>query len=142
MSAIVCAIRGGKESHATINRAIDLAEEMKLPLKYLYVVNEDDFSDIQGDQLKVTLDWLFHVGNAILSIAVSKSNTADGIIRSGKVREKILALCQELDADYLVLGKPGINEKRDAFTNKKLKRFLKRVDKESPCYGGINRMGK
>ena len=131
MSAIVCAIRGGEESHATINRAIDLAEEMKLPLYYLYVVNEDDFSDLQGDQLKVNLDWLFHVGNTILSIAVSKSNTADGIIRSGKVREKILALCQELDADYLVLGKPGIDEKRNTFTNKKLKRFCKRVEWKS-----------
>ncbi|MEA1977916.1 MAG: universal stress protein [Chloroflexota bacterium] len=133
MSAIVCAIRGGKESHATINRAIDLAEEMKLPLNYLYVVNEDDFSDIQGDQLKVTLDWLFHAGNAILSIAVSKSKDikADGIIRSGKIREKILALCQELDADYLVVGRPGINEKRNMFTNKKLKRFCKRVERKS-----------
>ena len=91
-----------------------------------------------------TFKGLFHAGNPIISIALSKSKgiTADGIIRSGKVREKNLALCQELDADYLVLGKPGINEKRDAFTNKKLKRFLKRVDKESPCYGGINRMGK
>ncbi len=69
----------------------------------------------------------------ILSIAVSKSKdiTADGNIRSGKVREKNLALCQELDADYLVLGKPGRDEKRNTFTNKKLKRFSKRVERVS-----------
>jgi K+-sensing histidine kinase KdpD len=133
MSAIVCAIRGGKESHATINRAVELAEEVKLPLNFLYVVNEDTFSNFQGNQLEITLDRLFHVANTILSIAVSKSKdiTADGIMRSGKVREKILALCQELDADYLVLGKPGSDKKRDTFTNKKLKRFRKRVERES-----------
>ncbi len=133
MSAIVCAIRGGEESHATINRAVELAKEVKLPLNFLYVVNMGTFSDTQGNQLKVTLDRLLHVGNTILSIAVSKSEDikADGIIRSGKVPDKILALCQELDADYLVLGKPGINEKRNMFTNKKLKRFCKCVERQS-----------
>ena len=133
MTAIVCAIRGGEESHATINRAVELAEEVKLPLNFLYVVNDDTLSDIQGNQFEVILDRLFHEGNTILSIAVSKTKgiTADGIIRSGKVREKILDLCQEFDADYLVLGKPGIDERRNTFTNKKLKRFRKRVERES-----------
>lgn len=86
----------------------------------MIVVNEDAFSDIQGNQLEVILDRLFQAGNTILSIAVSKSKdiTADGIIRSGKAREKIIALCQELEADYLVLGKPGSDKKIDTFTSK------------------------
>lgn len=41
--------------------------------KLVIVVNEDAFSDIQGNQLEVILDRLFHVGKTILSIAVSKS---------------------------------------------------------------------
>ena len=125
MSAIICAIRGGEESHATINRAVDLAEKVKLPLHFLYVLNEGTLSDIRGNKFEDILDRLFHEGNTILSIAVSKSKgiTADGIIRSGKVREKILTLCQEFNADYLVLGRPGIDEKRNTFTKKKLGDF-------------------
>ena len=41
MSGILCAIRGGPASKATIARAIDLAHETGARLVFLYIVNLD-----------------------------------------------------------------------------------------------------
>ena len=41
MPGIVCAVRGGTDSQATIAEAIDLAQGTGLQLYFLYVVNLD-----------------------------------------------------------------------------------------------------
>jgi nucleotide-binding universal stress UspA family protein len=125
-------MRGGKESLATVERAVELAGEVNLPVLFLHVVNEDTFTDIKGDHLDTIKDRLFQIGSTVLSIAVSKSDdiTTDGIIRGGEVQERILSFCHEQNADYLVLGKPRRNNKRSKFTKKEFMKFCKRVEKK------------
>jgi hypothetical protein len=115
-----------------VERAVELAGEVNLPVLFLHVVNEDTYADILGNHLDTIKDRLFQMGNAVLSIAVSKSDdiTADGIICGGEVREGILAFCHEHAADYLVLGKPRSNKKRSTFTKKIFNKFCRRVEKE------------
>lgn len=135
MSGIVCAIRGGPDSQATIARAIGLAKDTKLPLYFLYVVNLDFLSRTSSSRVHTISREMGQMGEFILLTAQAKAAAEDipaqGIIRHGDVGQEIVDLCHEIQADYLVLGRPQVQEEESIFTHDLLQEFIERTEDQT-----------
>jgi nucleotide-binding universal stress UspA family protein len=133
MSAIVCAIRGGPDSQATIAQALALARQTDLPLHFLYVINVDFLSIIGHDPDPVLLERMRQMGESVLSAAQALAGAkgivvAEGVVRYGNVEDEIAGLCREHSADYLVLGRPRVGAGEDVFTEASLRQFIERLE--------------
>ncbi len=135
MPGIVCAIRGGPDSRPTIIRAIALAKETDLQLYFLYVVNLDFLSHTSSSRIHTISREMNQMGEFILlsaqEMALAKGVSAEGIIRQGAVREEIIDLSKELEANYIVLGLPRGQREEDIFTREQLSNFIQRIENES-----------
>lgn len=131
MAGIVCAIRGGPESQASIQRAIRLARETSEPLYFLYVVNVEFLTQTNIGQAHLVAEELRQMGEFILLLAQYKAEEqgikAHAEIRQGDVLEQIFALCRDLDASYVVLGRPKGDEQGDVLSTEHLERFTGRI---------------
>lgn len=136
MSGIVCAIRGGPHSQSTIDGAISLARETGLPLYFLYVVNLDFLTHTTSTRTHTINQEMEQMGEFILLAAQSRAAgqevAAEGLVRHGSVIKEIVGLCKELNADYLVLGRPQMDEEEaNVFTHARLNAFIELVKEQS-----------
>lgn len=135
MSGIVCGIRGGPDSRPTIQRAITLARETDLPIIFLYVVNLDFLTHTSTSRVDTVTAELEQMGEFILLTAEAEAQSsgvnAIGVIRHGNVGEEIIALCQDEDAEYIVLGRPSGQAEEDVFTHEIFERFKDRIESET-----------
>jgi nucleotide-binding universal stress UspA family protein len=136
MSGIVCAIRGGPHSQPTIDKAISMAVKTGLPLYFLYIVNLDFLAHTLSTRTHTINQEMEQMGEFILLAAQRRAEgqgvTAETIVRHGSVGEEIVKLCREVSADYLVLGRPQLDEEEaNVFTNARLKTFVDMVEAES-----------
>jgi nucleotide-binding universal stress UspA family protein len=135
MSGIVCAIRGGPDSQATIAQAIALAQQTGLPLHFLYVVNLDFLLRTTSSRVHTISEQMHQMGEFILSVAqdsaAAQGITAQGVVRHGKIREEIINLCHDLAAEYLVLGQPRVQREEHIFTHDQLTEFIERTETET-----------
>lgn len=135
MPGVVCAIRGGPASQITIDRAVSLASETGLPLFFLYVVNLDFLSHTASSRVQTISREMHQMGDFILLAAKEKAIaldiTAQSVVRQGSVGEEIITVCQEVDADYVVLGQPLGEDEEDVFTQERILEFRKRIESES-----------
>jgi nucleotide-binding universal stress UspA family protein len=135
MSGIVCAVRGGPGSHPTIERALDLAEEKSLPVYFLYVINLDFLAHTSSGRTKTVKEEMQKLGEFILlrarKQAEKRNIEAEGVTREGKVREEIIRLCKERQADYAVLGHQSSDEERNIFSEQQFSQFIQQIEKES-----------
>ncbi len=65
------------------------------------------------------------------AIANSHGVPSDSAMRYGCVEDEITGLCQDLDADYLVLSHPDRHRETSVFTPERLARFRARIEKEA-----------
>jgi len=135
MSGIVCAIRGGPGSQPTIAKAITLAKETKLSLHFMYVVNLEFLTQTSSSRVHAISEEMREMGEFILLTAQSAASeqgvTAQGVIRQGKVREAIVDLCHEMNADYLVIGRPNVGRENSLFTHELLAKFIEKTEQET-----------
>lgn len=135
MGTIVCAIRGGPDSKATIAQAITLAQKTDLLLHFLYVVNLDFLSRVGSSRVHTISEEMHQMGKFILLTAQATATvqgvTAQGVVRHGNVGDEIIGLCRELDADYVILGQPQVQGKENVFTKNLLKEFRERIERET-----------
>lgn len=135
MPGIVCAIRGGPKSKPTIERAISLAKESDLPIYFLYVVNLNFLSRTESSRVRIISDEMEQMGDFILLGAQAKAEKlgvqSDGVVRHGTVGDEIIALSQELKADYVVLGRPRGEQEEDVFTHELIGEFSTRIEHET-----------
>ena len=135
MSGIVCAIRGGPDSQPTIHTAIDLAGETGQTIYFLYVVNLDFLTFTSTSRVQVAAQEMRQMGEFILLTAQAQAEEkgvkAEGIVRKGQVREEIINLCHEVNAEYLILGHPRGKDEVDVFTHEHLDQFAQHIEKES-----------
>jgi nucleotide-binding universal stress UspA family protein len=127
MSGIVCAIRGGPGSQATIANAIDLARESGEPLVFVYVVDLEFLSRTGISRVRTISEEMHQMGEFILLAAQTQAAeqgvTAQGIVRHGNVREEIADLCQEIGATTCVMGRPQTGQESNVFTPDMLEQF-------------------
>lgn len=57
--------------------------------------------------------------------------SAEGVVRQGSVSEELIGLCHELQADYLVLGKPKVEQEDTVFTEDRLRDFVMRTQEQT-----------
>lgn len=135
MSGIVCAVRGGPASRSTIATAITLAQETGLPLCFLYVVNLDFLSQTPTSRVHTISQEMHEMGEFILLMAqemsARKGIIAVGTVRHGSVSDEVISLCHELEAEYLVLGKPKVERDDTVFTQELLHRFVARTEEQT-----------
>ena len=135
MSGIVCAIRGGPASQPTIAKAIALAQETGLPLYFLYVVNLDFLAQTPTSRVHTISQEMHQMGEFILLMAqetaARQDISADGVVRQGNVAEELIGLCHELEADYLVAGKPKAEQEDTVFTQELLHEFARRTEEQT-----------
>ena len=135
MSGIVCAVRGGPDSRPTIEKAIDLAKESGLALYFLYIVNIDFLDHTIRSRVQTISQQMQQMGEFILltaqATAKEKGIDAQGIVRHGNVIEEISALCHELKADYLVIGRPKFHLEDNLFTETLQTEFIERIEEQT-----------
>jgi nucleotide-binding universal stress UspA family protein len=135
MSGIVCAIRGGPASQPTIAKAIALAQETSLPLHFLYVVNLDFLAQTPTSRVHTISQEMHQMGEFILLMAqetaARQGIIAEGVVRHGNVGAELIGLCHELEADYLVLGKPRVEQEDTVFTHDLLREFVARTEEQT-----------
>jgi nucleotide-binding universal stress UspA family protein len=135
MSGIVCAIRGGPKSKPTIARAIELAQETKLTLHFLYIVNLDFLAYTESSRVRVIKEEMHEMGDFIVLAAQEKAENegikAEGAVRDGTVSEGIIEFSQEIEADYVVLGSPRAEHEENVFTRERFESFVAMVEEES-----------
>ena len=135
MPGIVCAIRGGPDSQPTITRAISLSKETNLPLYFLYVINLEFLTLTESSKTSIISEELEHVGEFILLAATEDAKIehihAEGIIRHGSVKDEIIKVAQNVQANYVILGLPqGVDEK-NVFAIDHIQEFSKLIENES-----------
>jgi nucleotide-binding universal stress UspA family protein len=135
MSGIVCAIRGGPHSQATIDRSIALAQETGQTLYFLYVVNLDFLTRTSSTRVHTISEQMRQMGEFILltaqDAAARQGVEAEGVIRHGNVGEEIIGLCHELAAAFLVLGLPHVGREDTVFTEELLRQFVERTEEQT-----------
>jgi nucleotide-binding universal stress UspA family protein len=135
VSGIVCAIRGGPASKPTIARAIDLAQETGQTLHFLYVVNLDFLTHTTSSRVHTISEQMGQMGGFILLMAqdaaASRGVAAEAVIRHGDVGEEIIDLCHELEASYVVLGWPKVEQEDAVFTQELLRQFIERTEEQT-----------
>jgi nucleotide-binding universal stress UspA family protein len=135
MGGIVCAIRGGPDSQATITEAITLAIEVRAPLYFLYVVNLDFLTHTTSSSVHTASEQIHQMGEFILLTAQSSAEAhgvaAQRVVRHGKVGEEIIGLCHEVAAEYLILGRPQGQQEKDVFTQAQLAQFIERTEQQT-----------
>ena len=136
MSGIICAIRGGPHSQPTIDGAISLALKTGLSLYFLYIVNLGFLTHTPSSRTHTIRHEMEQMGEFILLAAqrraADQGAAAEGVVRHGSVGQEIINLCKELSADYLVLGRPQLeDDEANVFTHARLKIFSDLVKAES-----------
>jgi nucleotide-binding universal stress UspA family protein len=135
VSGIVCAIRGGPASRPTIDKAIELASERGLVLYFLYVVNIDFLDHTIRSRVQTISQQMQQMGEFIIlsaqATAQTKGSEAQGLVRHGEVTDEIPKLCHEIQADYLVVGRPKFHQEESHFTQTLLADFIKRVEEQT-----------
>jgi nucleotide-binding universal stress UspA family protein len=135
MAGIVCAVRGGPGSHPTIQRALALAREQDLPVYFLYIVNLDFLAHTSSKRVKTVKEEMIKLGEFILLKAQKEADQsgvkAESITREGKVREEILKLCKEKQADFVILGQQSSDVENNVFSQQQFQQFIHRLEQES-----------
>jgi nucleotide-binding universal stress UspA family protein len=135
MSGVICPIRGGPGSKTTIETAIQLAKQETMPLTFLYVVNLDFMTHTESSRVRTVTTELESMGDFILisakAEAEKKGVEAQSEIRHGNVGEQIVELSHELEADFLVMGRPGGEAEENVFDHERLEKFIDRIEEES-----------
>jgi RNase H-fold protein (predicted Holliday junction resolvase) len=63
--------------------------------------------------------------------AKAKGIEAQGLVRHGNITDEISRLCRDIQADYLVVGRPKFHREDSHFTQTLLADFIKRVEEQT-----------
>ncbi|MEJ2598117.1 MAG: universal stress protein [Anaerolineales bacterium] len=136
MSGIICAIRGGPDSRPTIQKSILLAKETGQKLYFLYVVNLDFLAHTTSSRVAAISTEMHQMGEFILlsaqQTAARQDVPAEIVVRQGSVSDEIIALCHEVEANYVILGVPQqAVDRENAFDRERINQFSQRLESES-----------
>lgn len=135
MPGIICAIRGGPASQSTINKSITLAKESGQTIFFLYVVNLDFLARSTRSRTGHIGEELREMGEFILLNAQDQAQRQDCsvemVISDGNVIEEIIALCLEIDADYIILGRPGQGNESNLLDEGEFQEIINHIEEQT-----------
>jgi nucleotide-binding universal stress UspA family protein len=131
MSGILCAIRGGPSSQPTILKSIELAQDTKKSIFFLYVVNLDFLTHTSSSKTNHISKEIEEMGEFILLSAQEQAESAgviaEGFIRDGKVIDEIINFCQEKQPSYVILGRPQEDTEDNLLSLERLQSIADRI---------------
>jgi nucleotide-binding universal stress UspA family protein len=114
---------------------VRLARETGQVLHFLYVVNLDFLAHTTSSRVRTISEEMRQMGEFILLAAQSRAEgegvAAQKEIRQGNVGEEIVGLCHELDADYVVMGRPEMGQEDSLFTQERLQAFIQDTEEQT-----------
>jgi nucleotide-binding universal stress UspA family protein len=135
MSGILCPIRGGPGSQGAIELGIKLAKKTGEQLHFLFVVNLDFLNLTVTSRTQVLSAEMRGMGEFILLTARAKAEE-EGVIagctvRQGDLMDEIVNLAKEIEASYVILGRPQREETENIFTADQLQAFVRRLEEDT-----------
>jgi nucleotide-binding universal stress UspA family protein len=126
---IVCAVRGGPESRATVTRAIDLALEHDARLTFFHVLDAEFLNHATIGPLSVVYKELIEMGTFTMLILCDRARIrgvkeVDYIVREGNIRKQLESFVTETHAQVMVMGKPTRSPGDNAFKLKEMDEFV------------------
>lgn len=125
---IVCAVRGGPESRATVVHAIDLALEAKARLTFFHAMDAEFLEYATVGPLSVVYQELVEMGEFTMLILCDRAQRrgverVDYVVREGNIRKQLHQFALETHADVMVLGRPTRSPGRNVFKDDELDEF-------------------
>ena len=110
MGKILCATRGGVDSQPTQQAAIALAKEQGDELVFLYVADASFLDHIAAPvvvDIELELDQMGRFQLVMAQEQAAEQGVEAQIaIRHGHLRTELIGAAQELEATYIMLGRP------------------------------------
>jgi nucleotide-binding universal stress UspA family protein len=132
---IVCAVRGGPESRATVSRAIAMALETNARLTFFHVVDAEFLEYSTVGPLSVVYRELEEMGKFAMLILCDRAerrgvSQVDYIIREGNIRKNLVRFAIETHATVMVMGQPTRSPGNNAFKASELEAFVAELERE------------
>lgn len=132
---ILCAVRSRPGSEKTVDRAIALALKSGARLTFCQIIDIgflNRFSS-RGSARKTAHEEMSDMAEFALSIICDKAEAqgvdqVDYILRTGGVRQALLDLARETNADLLVLGQPQPMPGRSTFNDQARDKFVAQLE--------------
>ncbi len=131
---VVCAVRGGPESRATVTRAIQIALDHTARLTFFHVVDAEFLGHVQtGSALSVIYAELSEMAQFTMLILMDRAQRrgveqVDFAIREGDIRRQLMTLAQETSADLIVMGQPTRSPGSNVFTPDNYRGFITQLE--------------
>ena len=134
ITQIICAVRGGPESRATVTRAIDLALETGAHLTFFLVLNAEFMNHATIGPLSVVYNELIEMGKFTMIILCDRAKRrgvqqVDYIVREGNVRKQLRELAIETHAQVMVMGRPTRSPGTNVFKAGEIDDFADELEK-------------
>jgi len=126
---IVCAVRSGPESRATVTRAIDLALEHDAHLTFFHVMDAEFLNHATIGPLSVVYKELVEMGTFTMIILCDRARRrgvkkVDYIVREGNIRKQLESFVIETHAQVMVMGKPTRSPGENVFKLNEMDEFV------------------
>ncbi|MGB1251793.1 MAG: universal stress protein [Candidatus Promineifilaceae bacterium] len=131
---IVCASRGGEGSRAALQAATDYARESNTVVRFLYIVDELQFSDVEPVLKPALMQELLWTGRTLMELASRRGNlagvTCEVVIRQGRTRDAIVTYMLEHQVKALFLGAPR-GTTANIFGDDEIEQFAMEIEKQT-----------
>jgi len=136
MPGIICAIRGGPDSQPTIDTSIKLAKESGQTIYFLYVINLDFLTHSAAGRTGHITEEMREMGEFILLAAQERAQEqarehdvcTEMVTAEGNVIEEIIALCLEIEGDYVVMGRPAQATEHNLLAENEFQAILEHIE--------------
>lgn len=93
--------------------AIEIAMERQLPLAFLYVSDTSFLDQLAAEMIVDVGSELSDLGAFFLHLAIQRAHqsgvAAKAIVRPGRFPEALVEAAREIQAELIVLGRPGVD---------------------------------
>jgi nucleotide-binding universal stress UspA family protein len=132
---IICAVRGGPESRATVTYAIDLALEHHARLTFLHILDVEFLDYATIGPVGVIYKELVEMGTFAMLILCDRAQRrgvtqVDYLVREGNIRKQLYQFAIETHAKVMVMGKPIRSPGTNVFKLNDFETFVSELEVE------------
>lgn len=129
---ILCAVRGGLESRATVSLAVNLALKEEAALTFVHVLDAEFLQYATIGPPSVVYRELEEMGRFTMLILVDRARRrgvkqVDYVVRQGSIRRQLHLVAEEAEASVLVMGRPTRSPTSNVFKGQELDAFASQL---------------
>ncbi len=132
---IICAVRGGPESRATVTKAIDLALTHGARLTFLHILDAGFLEYATIGPLSVVYSELNEMGTFMMLILCDRAERrgverVDYVLPEGDIMQGLIRYANETKAEMMVMGRPTRSPSRNVFKLDAFDEFVDALEEE------------